>query len=227
MIEHGHATHAGLHRRHNEDTYWADTEHGLWVVADGMGGPGRGEAASASALDTMVSAIASGAALADAIHRTADALDRLCHDGAAVPMASTLAALMITPEGNWEAGWVGDSPVFTFANGALSRLVRPEAPPGQGHDAVRSVGTRHPATQALGLTPTADVEVQPVAGTCEPGMQFLLCSDGLTDELGEPRIAALLARTDLAAQECVDQLVLAALDAGGHDNITALVVRVS
>ena len=57
-------------------------------------------------------------------------------------------------------------------------------------------------------------------------MQFLLCTDGLTEELDDTSIAAVLARTDLAAQECVDHLLLAALDAGGRDNITVVLVRI-
>jgi protein phosphatase len=57
-------------------------------------------------------------------------------------------------------------------------------------------------------------------------MQFLLCSDGLTEELDDARIGAIVSRTDLAAQECVDHLLLAALDGGGRDNITAVLVRI-
>jgi len=74
MIEHGHATHTGLQRAHNEDSYWADTERGLWLVADGMGGPARGEAASAIALETTVAAIDAGIPLPDAFRRAGAAV---------------------------------------------------------------------------------------------------------------------------------------------------------
>jgi protein phosphatase len=56
-------------------------------------------------------------------------------------------------------------------------------------------------------------------------MQLLLCSDGLTEEVTDASIAAILARSDLSAQECVDHLVLAALDQGGADNVTVILVR--
>jgi protein phosphatase len=56
-------------------------------------------------------------------------------------------------------------------------------------------------------------------------MRFLLCSDGLTDEVDETAMAAVVARDDLAAQESVDHLLLAALDGGGRDNVTAILVR--
>lgn len=224
MIEHGHATHAGLRRAHNEDTYWADAERGAWLVADGMGGPARGELASALALDAAVAAINAGAGLDAAFERAAAALAAAVNDGASTPMASTLAALRIRADGSYQAGWVGDSRIYLWQAGALSRLAQPDAPP----DAEpRPAAHRHPATQALGVTPLAELDVLPVTGSCEPGAQFLLCSDGLTEELDDARIAAVLARTDLAAQECVDHLLLAALDAGGHDNVTAVLVRIS
>ncbi len=56
-------------------------------------------------------------------------------------------------------------------------------------------------------------------------MQLLLCSDGLTEEVEDERIAKVLSRSDLSAQECVDQLILAALDGGGSDNVTVLLIR--
>jgi protein phosphatase len=56
-------------------------------------------------------------------------------------------------------------------------------------------------------------------------MQLLLCSDGLTEEVKDSAIAAIVARTDLSAQECVEHLILAALEGGGSDNVTAILVR--
>jgi protein phosphatase len=58
-----------------------------------------------------------------------------------------------------------------------------------------------------------------------PGTGFLLCSDGLTECVDDASIAQVIARDDLASQECVDQLLLGALDSGGDDNITAILVR--
>ena len=60
MIEFGHSTHVGLRREHNEDTYYADSDLGLWLVADGMGGHENGEVASALARDTLVREIKAG-----------------------------------------------------------------------------------------------------------------------------------------------------------------------
>ena len=228
MIEHGHATHTGLQRAHNEDSYWADTEHGLWLVADGMGGLARGEAASAIALDTTVTAIGAGISLPDAFRRAGAAI--LAHPGqrsAAAPMGSTLAALKLG-DGGFAAARIGDSRIYVWQDGKLARL--PNARVAADADVASaeqpSGPSRNRATQALGITPTLELDAHPVTGACIPGMQFLLCSDGLTEELDDARIGAIVSRTDLAAQECVDHLLLAALDCGGRDNITAVLVRV-
>lgn len=221
MIEHGHATHTGLVRPHNEDSYWADAEHGLWLVADGMGGAARGEVASALALEAAVDALDAGIDMPDAFRRAGAAvMASPAQHAAAAPMGSTLAALKIDG-GHYAAAWIGDSRIYLWQDGRLSRVPYPR--PADGAEPP----PRNRATQALGITPTLELDAQPVIGACTPGMQFLLCSDGLTEELDDGRIAAVLARTDLAAQECVDHLVLAALEAGGHDNLTVVLVRVN
>ncbi|HVU82731.1 MAG TPA: PP2C family serine/threonine-protein phosphatase, partial [Rhodanobacteraceae bacterium] len=204
MIEHGHATHTGLQRAHNEDSYWADTERGLWLVADGMGGPRRGEAASATALDTTVTAIQAGIALPDAFRRAGAAV--LAHPGqhsAATPMGSTLAALRIS-NGSFEAARIGDSRIYLWQDGKLARLPHAKIDADSTAEDGPSLPSCKRATQALGITPTLALDAHPVSGACVPGMQFLLCSDGLTEELDDARIGAIVSRTDLAAQECVD-----------------------
>ncbi|MGH8151605.1 MAG: PP2C family protein-serine/threonine phosphatase [Rhodanobacteraceae bacterium] len=230
MIEHGHATHTGLKREHNEDSYWADAEHGLWLVADGMGGHARGEVASAIALGTVVAAIRAGTGMADAFRRAGTAL--LDHPGQRAstgPMGSTLAALRLDGCDGYELEWVGDSRIYLWQNGSLTRVVRQAAADEALEDDApqRRSQPRRRATQALGITPVPELDAEPVTGGCVSGMQFLLCSDGLTDGLDDARIAAIVSRTDLAAQECVDHLVLAALDAGGRDNLTAVLVRIT
>lgn len=228
MIEHGHATHTGLRREHNEDTYWADVERGLWLVADGMGGPGRGEVASALAIDTLVAARDAGVGLADGFRRAGAAIaTRAAQYHAATPMGSTLAALRLGDASHYELAWLGDSRIYLWRAGALLRVPRPTRTDDDADTAApHRQAARSFATQALGVTPTLSLDVEPVVGECAPGTQFLLCSDGLSEELDDAHINAIVSRTDLAAQECIDQLLLAALDSGGHDNITALLVRI-
>ena len=93
------------------------------------------------------------------------------------------------------------------------------------HEQARTHPHRNVVTQALGVTDPQSLRVETIRGTLAPGIQILLCSDGLTEEVDDKDIAAVLARQDLSAQECVDHLILAALDGGGSDNVTVILIR--
>jgi len=93
MIEFGHSTHVGLRREHNEDTYHADAELGLWLVADGMGGHEHGEVASALARDTLVREVGKGTELVRAIQLADEEIIRhSTRRSEALPMGTTIAA---------------------------------------------------------------------------------------------------------------------------------------
>lgn len=231
MIELGHGTHVGLRRTRNEDTYHADVSLGLFLVADGMGGHQHGEVASALVRDTVVELVGSGRGLIEAINGAADRL--LAHARPSfdiLPMGTTIAALRIVDQ-QYEVAWVGDSRIYLWQQ-TLRRishdhsLVQALVEAGQLDPAQAS---RHPQrnllTQALGVTATEQLQIGIARGTLAQGMTFLLCTDGLTECVDDASIARTIARSDLAAQECTDQLLLAALDAGGDDNITGVIVR--
>lgn len=231
MIEFGHASHAGLRRECNEDTYWADAELGLFVVVDGMGGHGRGDKAAAIARDALVDAARVGTPIETVLRATGAAIAAFAADAPGhAPTGATLAALKIEG-GIGEIARIGDARAYLWRNGSLQCLCTEPATPADADaasvDPTALAGKRNRATQALGITPPAGLTAEPILATLERGMQFLLCSDGLSEELHDSQIAATLARTDLAAQECVDHLLLAALAAGGRDDMTALLVRVA
>ena len=231
MIEFGHSSHVGLRREHNEDTYYADAELGLWLVADGMGGHEHGEVASALARDTVVREIGAGMPLAQAVQR---ADEEIIHHSSkkaeALPMGTTIAAIRMRAT-EYEICWVGDSRVYMW-NGELKQM-------SQDHSYVQELIQQgaitqeqarvHPhrnvVTQALGVTDPASLRVETLRGNLQPGMQILLCSDGLTEEVDDRHIGQVLAREDLSAQECVDHLILAALEGGGSDNVTVILIR--
>lgn len=231
MIEFGHLTHVGLRREHNEDTYYGDTQLGLWLVADGMGGHEFGEVASALARDAIVRNIGEGSSLEDAI-RAADReiIAQSQRRTEALPMGTTIAAVRIV-DNHYKVAWVGDSRVYLW-NGSLKQI-------SQDHSYVQELidqgaitpeqARTHPhrnvVTQALGVTDPNALKVEAIEGELKPGLSLLLCSDGLTEEVDDTQIARILAKRDLTAQECVDQLVLAALEGGGSDNVTVLLIR--
>jgi PPM family protein phosphatase len=232
MIEFGHLTHVGLRRELNEDTYYGDSELGLWLVADGMGGHEYGEVASALARETIVREVREGTPLATAI-RIADEeiirISRRRHD--ALPMGTTVVAAKVS--GNrFEVAWVGDSRVYLWRDSQLVQLSQDHsyvqeliANGAITHEQARSHPHRNVVTQALGVTDPRNLNVETMTGDLRPGMQLLLCSDGLTEEVDDRNIAKVLSHDDCSAQECVDELVAAALDGGGSDNVTVILVR--
>ncbi|RAO77961.1 PP2C family protein-serine/threonine phosphatase [Dyella jiangningensis] len=231
MIEFGHGTHVGLRRTRNEDTYYADASLGLFLVADGMGGHQHGEVASALVRDAVADLVTRGHSLVEAV-RAADV--RLIQHSRgfqdARPMGTTIAALRLHAD-SYEVAWVGDSRVYLWQKSLRQvshdhSLVQELVAAGM-LDAAQA--TRHPQrnviTQALGITAPEQLHIGMARGRLEPGMCFLLCTDGLTEEVSDSVMASMVSRHDLSAQECVEHLLLAALDAGGSDNITGILAR--
>ena len=121
MIEFGNSSHVGLRRELNEDTYYSDSELGLWLVADGMGGHEFGEVASALARDAVVREVRAGKSLTDAIRSADEDIIRQSKRRAdSLPMGTTMVALRVN-DNRFELGWVGDSRAYLW-NGQLRQL---------------------------------------------------------------------------------------------------------
>jgi len=236
MIEFGHGTHVGLRRDHNEDTYSAEPGLGLWLVADGMGGHEQGEVASALARDTVVAEIRGGAKLEQAIRSAASRIIEYSEsrddEASGLPMGTTLAAALIL-DSQYEIAWVGDSRAYSWQDGQLTQLTVDHSYVQELVDQgaisasqARNHPHRNVVTQALGVTEPDALTVDLVRGELEPGVKLLLCSDGLTEEVDDDQIISIL-DADYLPQESVDHLILAALDNGGSDNITVLLIAPS
>lgn len=146
-------------------------------------------------------------------------------------MGTTVTALLLLPEGAWALGHVGDSRGYLLRGGTLRRLT-------EDHTYVQRMVNQgrltdeqarlHPRssvlTRALGIEP--QVEVDRRAGPLSPGDRFLLCSDGLTGMLPERELARRL-REAPDPERAAEILLTAALEGGGSDNITVLVVDVA
>jgi len=232
MLEFGHLTHVGLHRDLNEDTYYGDGPLGLWLVADGMGGHAHGELASALAREAIVREVRRGADLEAAIRAADQDIQQASRQNAdARPMGTTVVAATIREQA-FQMAWVGDSRGYLYRNGHLTRLSRDHTYIQNliregiiNHAQARTHPQRNIVTQALGVTAPEQLQVDTLSGEFKPGSQLLLCSDGLTEDVRDAQIAGILANTTWSAQECVDALVAAALDNGGSDNITVILIR--
>ena len=227
----GSATDQGQLRENNEDAFLVDAERELYAVADGMGGHAGGEVASRTAIEALRAAVAGGTSLEAAIERANDAvLARAATDSALAGMGTTITAL--TPETGHQLliGHVGDSRAYLLRNGALERvtedhsLVEELVREGQlTPEQAESHPRRSIVTRALGVEPEVDVDTYVV--NVLPNDRIMLCSDGVTTMLREREVETIL-RSERDPQHAADALVAAANEAGGEDNITAVVVDV-
>ncbi|EIC30932.1 MULTISPECIES: PP2C family protein-serine/threonine phosphatase [Methylomicrobium] len=230
-IVYGAASHPGRVRELNEDSYLAWPAWGLWAVADGLGGHEAGEVASAIAIQEIARAVKVGGTLSQAVDAAHRAIMHAIQDGVGSEgMGSTLAAVKIEDMA-YQIAWVGDSRVYLW-NGALAQLTK-------DHSYVqllleaglidRSQIAGHPyhnvICQALGTRGADGQDIRPdfAAGMLNDGDILLLCSDGLTGELADAEIAALLGEAG-GLQTRADRLVEASLAAGGNDNVTVLLL---
>lgn len=226
-------TDVGRERDHNEDTFLIDTQLGLFLVADGMGGHRAGEVASALARDAIVQALRDSnapsrlQALVESI-RTANA--RVMQEGkqnrSRRGMGTTVVALVQDGDAVGIAH-VGDSRCYRFRGGRLERLTR-------DHSLIEELGRSDPAVMAVlagysnvitrALGTAKDTEPDSRRETLEPGDVFLLCSDGLSGVVDDDTIAAILSAEPDLEKACA-ALVNAANERGGPDNITVVLVR--
>ncbi len=230
MTQFAASTHPGLKRNHNEDCYEANPDLGLWLVADGVGGHAHGEVASGIVRDTVRNGLKAGQSLTEAIGKShAAVLAEIRSRDEASNMGSTVVALKL--DGNdYEIAWVGDSRAYAFDGNKLRQLTRDHNPVSEMQ--LRGILTpeqaaihpeRHVLSQSLGVSDEVTAEPDSVSGSLKPGEQIILCSDGLSDELTDHGIAEIMGR-ETSPQTQVDALINGALNAGGSDNVTVVIV---
>ena len=222
-------SHSGLVRDHNEDCFAAEPDLGLWLVADGVGGHSCGEVAAAIVRDTIRERVAAGDALVDAINAAHQAVLRAIESREnAQGMGSTVVAALLKDD-QYEISWVGDSRAYLW-NGRLqqlstdhSRVAELLARQAISAEQAADHPERHILTQSIGVSNAMEIVPGQVSGTLRPGEHLLLCSDGLTDELSDSLMAHLLGDHETPRAQ-VDALMSAALDHGGNDNVTAVII---
>ena len=230
-------TDRGRKRPSNEDAFGLSAEHGVYIVCDGMGGAAAGEIASSLAVDEMMRELSQGltenAAVGAAIDAAVNAANatifsRATRNPRLSGMGTTLVGLVARENRVWVMN-IGDSRCYRLRERRLEQLtvdhslVEEQVRAGRitESEAQRSP-YRNVITRALGTQPAVQADVTELEA--DPGDLFLLCSDGLTRELSDDLIESLLS-LDLGLEELAGRLVNAAKKAGGHDNITCLLVR--
>jgi PPM family protein phosphatase len=232
-------TDRGRKRTSNEDAFGYSVEHGVFIVCDGMGGAAAGEIASSLAVDEVLRLVterreANSDAVPEIVAAAVDSANEAIHSRAQrntklSGMGTTLVGILAEESRLWIVN-VGDSRCYRLHAKKLEQCT-------QDHSLVeeqirlgrmtRAEGSRSPLrnviTRALGTQNQVTPDLIEVPA--EAGDLFLLCSDGLCREIPDEKIESVLS-SSLALEQMCTRLVQAANKAGGHDNITCLLVKV-
>jgi serine/threonine protein phosphatase PrpC len=232
LISHG-LTHIGLMRQRNEDAFLERPDLGIWAVADGMGGHHAGDFASASIvtalgaiepagdLDAFVEAAVCELAAVDGALRS-----RAAKLGPNAVIASTVVVLLAMHE-HVEALWAGDSRLYRWRDGEFRRMSKDHSKVQEMVDAGLlhpEQMSRHPysniVTRSVGAGP---FELARLREPAQRGDRFLLCSDGLTNVVGDAEIAEELATAP--PRDAALRLRDHVLARGAPDNVTIVIIH--
>lgn len=233
-LEAGARTDRGKRRSKNEDAFYLDRQRGLFIVADGLGGHRAGNVASRLAVESMVGffenpveGMAPRRLLEQAV-KTANRriYDRSLQDSRLRGMGTTVVLALVRGK-RIHLAHVGDSRAYLFTDEGLEQLTEDHTITyelyKQGKVSKEAI-PRHPyhgvLLRSVGVEGSVEVEVQDAAFE---GRKLLLCTDGLTDMVRDEQILEIL-RDCLEPQKACDRLVDAALENGGLDNVTVIVV---
>lgn len=227
-------THTGHKRNVNEDSILVLPDQQIWAVSDGMGGHARGDFASQTVVDS-IAMLDQGLEPSELIKALREALVHAHQTILAESEAtggSTIGATVVTfmvADGHFAAFWVGDSRLYRLQGGSIELLTT-------DHSMVAALvlagqmtwdeAELHPnsnaVTRAIGFG--EDIELDKIRGEVLPGDRFLLCSDGLTKYATFDVLERILAKEPI--ETVADTLQQLALNGGGADNISVIVVDV-
>ena len=221
----------GCIRSHNEDSYLVQPP--LFCVCDGMGGHAAGEVASSIAVETiskMAPSSADPALLASAVEAANAAIIEAAQNGEGKPGMGCTATVAYIDGTTLAIAHVGDSRAYLLHDGTLIRVTRDHSYVEELVDAgeitadeARTHPNRSVITRALGSDPSMYADHFQI--NVEEGDRLILCSDGLSSMIQDSEIESISVQS-ATAQICTDNLVDAALAAGGSDNVTVVAVDI-
>ena len=225
-------THVGRVRKVNEDSILVLPDQQIWVVSDGMGGHEGGDFASRVVVDSI--AVLPQMAATEKLGQIRGALQAahrtILHEAQArqATMGATVVALVLA-DGHFGALWAGDSRLYRLRDGKIELLTT-------DHSIVAALveagqmnwdeAGKHPQanaiTRAVGVG--EELEIDKIRGDARPGDRFLLCSDGLNKYATIAELGTALSGVPI--EVVTDKLVKIALDGGGADNVSVIVVDI-
>lgn len=227
----------GLIRSNNQDAYYIDPEGRFFIVADGMGGHAGGEEASRITTQEIEAYLSKNwnspesdaKLLEQALWEANKAIvqDQQNHVERADMGTTVVVVIFRSPDSSWCAH-VGDSRLYRLRESQLEQVTEDHTWVARAikigditSDEARSHPFRHVLSSCLGREDLHRIDVQPL--DIKAGDRLLLCSDGLTEELVDQKIANYLHEIPLLDKAAIS-LVEAAKKEGGHDNITVVIV---
>jgi serine/threonine protein phosphatase PrpC len=242
-------THIGLRRHLNEDTLFFDDDLGLYVVADGMGGQNAGEVASRTAVDVVTTFVRrsyesetitwpfgvvptlsyEGNRLRSAIML---ANKRVWRDAESreeyLGMGTTIVAALVENSALTFCG-AGDCRAYRIRNNGIEQLTTDDSwvqaaisTGAVNAEKFREHPLRNIVTKAVGAKETIEIDV--IEHTAQEGDLYLLCSDGLHSMITDSRILEVVAPAQGNLKKAAADLIAAANDSGGKDNVTVLLL---
>lgn len=220
-------TDVGRLRPTNQDAFVELTDVGLWAVADGMGGYRDGDIASRMVCESLQRLGAEGSleSVVNAIRQRVSEVNRRLYEASVRPIdpivSGSTVVILVVRGADCAVLWAGDSRVYRWRQGQLTQMTTDHtwaAELNLQHDDEQA---DHAITRAVGGESTLTLDMR--CDRVQPGDRYLLCSDGLTRELKDWRIAAALSAPDV--KTAARQLIDATLQAGARDNVTVVVVE--
>ncbi len=236
MVEAFGLSDVGCVRSNNEDYFISDSEAGIFLLADGMGGANAGEFASQLSVNCLYKALQDEPVdgvpqLQQAFYQTNSAVREAARARPELSgMGTTLLAARQSGPESFEICSVGDSRAYLFSGGQLARVTEDQtwvaevgSQLGLSEEALRKHPMRHVLTMAIGSSDDLRVFSREIEVT--RGDQLLLCSDGLHGVLSEKTLGDTLNSEKTLPEKC-HYLIDAAKQAGGPDNVTVLLIQV-
>ena len=244
-------TDPGRVRDHNEDCIESRPEIGLYVLADGMGGYNAGEVASGMATSLIADGMQEQWQLREVEKLGRDEAKKLAREAIAEHVARANAAIFNTSQNNPECagmgttlvvclfhdnflavGHIGDSRLYRLRGEAMEQVTRDHSLLQEQLDSglitpeeAKLSQNKNLVTRALGIDPSVETEIH--VHETQPDDIYLLCSDGLSDMMEDEEIRLTMLTLKSNPTLTVQQLVQAANDNGGRDNISAMLIRVA
>ena len=249
MLKAAGLTHVGRQRQHNEDSYLVEKDAHLFLVADGMGGHAAGEIASRIAVDSISEFIlhtkeddgtwphaydehykrSTNRLMAAVRLANTRVLEAMRKDARLRGMGTTVVACLADDE-TMSFAHVGDSRAYMIRNNQLSRITNDHSwvfEQVQAGMLTEAEAEKHPLRNVITRALGGALQVTPDASEIEmkAGDVYLLCSDGLTGMVPEDEILRVVTQSNGDIERACQQLIEAANERGGLDNVTAILVK--